>query len=149
MYLGPHEFQVQARYFEDALHFATAALWPSGCGVMGLALDADALRNGTLNLLHASGIFPDGLPFYVPQADPAPATRAIAQLFPPTRDSLTVFLGLTRYQAGGRNCADSVDSCRKPATLPNPASFMTKPAARMRAPSPSGAKTSAFCWNRS
>jgi type VI secretion system protein ImpJ len=110
MYLGPHEFQVQARYFEDALHFATAALWHSGCGVMGLALDADALRNGTLNLLHASGIFPDGLPFYVPQADPAPATRPIAHLFPPTRDSLTVFLGLRGYHSGGRNCADSTDS---------------------------------------
>ena len=113
MYLGPHEFQVQARYFEDALHFATAALWPSGCGLMGLALDVEALRNGTLNLLHASGIFPDGVPFYVPQADAAPATRAIAQLFPPTKDSLPVFLGLNRYQPGGRNCAEAPDSVER------------------------------------
>ena len=80
MYLGPHEFQAQARFFEDALHFATAALWSPCYGFTGCALDADALRNGTVNLLHASGIFPDGVPFHMPQSDALPAARPIADL---------------------------------------------------------------------
>ena len=105
MYLGPHEFQAQARYFEDAIHFAAAALWPQGYGLIGCTLDSDALRNGTVSLVHASGIFPDGTPFHMPQSDAVPAVRPIAELFPPTRDTLTVFLGIAERKSGGRNCA--------------------------------------------
>jgi type VI secretion system protein ImpJ len=107
MYLGPHEFQAQARYFEDAIHFAAAALWRQCYGLVGCTLDGDALRNGTVNLVHASGIFPDGTPFHMPQSDAAPAARPIAELFPPTRDSLTVYLGMAQRKPGGRNCAIS------------------------------------------
>ena len=64
MYLGPHEFQAQARYFEDAIHFAAAALWFQCYGLIGCTLDSDALRNGTVSLVHASGIFPDGCLLY-------------------------------------------------------------------------------------
>jgi type VI secretion system protein ImpJ len=107
MYLGPHEFQAQARYFEDAIHFATAALWFQGYGLVGCALDNDALANGTVSLVHASGIFPDGTPFHFPQSDAVPAVRPIAELFPPTRDTLTIFLGITERKSGARNCAVS------------------------------------------
>jgi type VI secretion system protein ImpJ len=105
MYLGPHEFQAQARYFEDAIHFAAAALWFQCYGLIGCTLDSDALRNGTVSLVHASGIFPDGTPFHMPQSDAIPAVRPIAELFPPTRDTLTVFLGIRARKPGGRNCA--------------------------------------------
>jgi len=107
MYLGPHEFQTQARYFEDSLHFATAALWSPCCGLTGLAMDNDALRNGTVSLLHASGMFPDGVPFYMPQADSVPAVRPIGDAFPPTKDTLTIYIGMTKYRAGARNCSPS------------------------------------------
>jgi type VI secretion system protein ImpJ len=109
MYLGPHEFQAQARYFEDAIQFASAALWFQSYGLIGSTLDGDALRNGTVNLVHASGIFPDGTPFLIPQSDGAPAARPIADLFPPTRDRLTVHLGITGHKPGGRNCTASPD----------------------------------------
>ncbi len=109
MYLGPHEFQAQARYFEDAIQFASAALWFQSYGLIGSTLDGDALRNGTVNLVHASGIFPDGTPFLIPQSDGAPVARPIADLFPPTRDRLTVHLGLTGHKPGGRNCTSSPD----------------------------------------
>ena len=105
MYLGPHEFQAQARYFEDAIHFAAAALWFQSYGLIGCTLDSDALRNGTVSLVHASGIFPDGTPFHMPQSDSVPGVRAIAELFPPTRDTLSVFLGIAERKPGGRNCA--------------------------------------------
>jgi type VI secretion system protein ImpJ len=104
MYLGPHEFQGQARYFEDSIHFATSALWFQAYGLTGCILDAEALRNGTVSLVHASGILPDGMPFHMPQCDPLPAARQIAELFPPTRDSLMLFLGIGERKAQGRNC---------------------------------------------
>jgi len=105
MYLGPHEFQAQARYFEDAIHFAADALWFQSYGLIGTTLDSDALRNGTVSVVHASGIFPDGTPFHMPQSDAIPAVRQIGDLFPPTRDTLTIFLAIQQRQTGGRNCA--------------------------------------------
>jgi len=107
MYLGPHEFQAQARYFEDAIQFAAAALWFQCYGLIGCTLDGDALRNGTVNLVHASGIFPDGTPFLIPQSDGAPAARPIADAFPPTRDRMTIYLGITGRKPGGRNTTAS------------------------------------------
>ena len=63
MYLAPQHFQAQNRYFEEAVHFATASLWRDSYGLAACQLDADALRNGTVSLLHARGMFQDGLPF--------------------------------------------------------------------------------------
>src|SRR5436309_13847355 len=57
MYLGPHHFQAQNRYFEDALNFVTESLWRDASGFAGLQFDSDALRNGTLVLTHARGLF--------------------------------------------------------------------------------------------
>jgi type VI secretion system protein ImpJ len=105
MYLGPHHFQVQSRYFEDSTKFATSSLWFAPYGIAGCEFDADALQNGTLSLLHARGIFPDGLAFEMPECDPLPPVRAIADLFPPARDRVTVLLAIPDRKPGGRNCA--------------------------------------------
>jgi type VI secretion system protein ImpJ len=107
MYLGPHHFQVQSRYFEDSTKFATSSLWFAPYGIAGCEFDADALTNGTLSLLHARGIFPDGLAFDMPECDLLPPARAIASLFPPTADRLTVLLGIPDRRRDGRNCATS------------------------------------------
>ena len=32
MYLGPHHFQAQNRYFEDSVHFVTSNLWADSFG---------------------------------------------------------------------------------------------------------------------
>jgi type VI secretion system protein ImpJ len=104
MYLGPHHFQVQSRYFEDSIQFAVSSLWFAAYGVAGLELDAEALRNGTVSLIHARGIFSDGLPFNMPESDALPAARAIADLFPPTRDAITVLLAIPPRKPNGFNC---------------------------------------------
>ena len=72
MYLAPHHFQAQRRYVEDALAGAVAALFPFPWGVSTLALDTEALANGTLALARARGILPDGTPFNLPDADALP-----------------------------------------------------------------------------
>jgi type VI secretion system protein ImpJ len=68
-------------------------------------LDREALHNGTVSLLHARGIFPDGLPFNMPESDPLPEPRAVADLFPPTRDGVVVMLAIPPRKPNGYNCA--------------------------------------------
>src|SRR5262249_49105974 len=110
MYLGPHHFQAQSRYFEDSTKFATTSLWFAPYGLAGCELDADALQNGTLSLLHARGLFPYGLAFEIPACDALPPARAIAKLFPPTADRVTVLLAIPDHRPGGRNCTTSSES---------------------------------------
>lgn len=109
MYLGPHHFQLQSRYFEDSIRFATSALWFEPWGVSGCAVDAEALRNGTVSLIHARGLFPDGLAFNMPESDPVPEARSIADLFPPHRDTCTVMLAVPERRPNGMNCIAAED----------------------------------------
>jgi type VI secretion system protein ImpJ len=109
MYLGPHHFQVQGRFFEEVTHFQISNLWFEPYGVAGLELDAEALRNGTVALVHGRGIFQDGLTFNIPESDPVPSARNIADLFPPTQESLTVLLTVPPHKLGAANCALSAE----------------------------------------
>lgn len=104
MYLGPHHFQTQSRYFEDSIRFAASALSFEPWGLIGCELDGEALRNGTVSLVYARGVFPDGLQFHMPECDPLPAARNISDLFPPTRDAVTVMLVVPARRSGGVNC---------------------------------------------
>lgn len=105
MYLGPHHFQAQSRYFEESFHFALSSLWFQPYGLTDCKLDADGLRNGTVSVIHARGIFPDGLVFEIPGCDPSPAPLAIGELFPPARESITISLSVPSRQPEGANCA--------------------------------------------
>jgi len=105
MYLGPHHFQVQSQSFEDLLHFSTSSLWFAPYGVISCKLDADALKNGMLSLVHARGLFPDGLAFQMPDADALPPALNINDLFPSTRESLLVLLAVPERRSEGPNCA--------------------------------------------
>ena len=105
--MGPHHFQVQSRYFEDTIRFATSSLWFEPWGLTACALDPEALRNGTISLLHARGIFPDGLAFHMPESDPVPEPRPIGDLFPPNRESLTILLTVPERKQNGLNCVPS------------------------------------------
>jgi type VI secretion system protein ImpJ len=107
MHLGPQHFQAQSRYFEDSLHFATTSLWFAPYGLIGWALDGEALRNGLLSIVHARGVFPDGLPFNMPESDVLPPPRNIVAAISPVRDSVTVMLGIPRRIIDGMNVAES------------------------------------------
>jgi type VI secretion system protein ImpJ len=103
MHLAQHHFQAQSRYFEDSIHFADSNLFFKPYGVAGVALDAEALRNGTVSLLHAHGVMPDGLTFHMPDGDPLPAPQDIAERFSPTEDSQLVLLTIPAHVEGGEN----------------------------------------------
>ena len=121
MHLGPHHFQVQNRYFEDSIRFAAAALWFETHGLLGCQMDHDALSNGIVAMIHARGILPDGLSFHFPDCDALPVQRPIADLFPVTRDSVTVLLAVPMLRPNGVNCVLAED----PATTELPASRFT------------------------
>ncbi len=103
MHLSPHHFQAQSHYFEDSIRFAVTALWPNAWGLAGCEIDAAALRNGTVSVVHCRGVFPDGLAFNMPESDALPPPRAIGDLFPPTRDKLTVSLAVPARKPDARN----------------------------------------------
>lgn len=105
MHLSQHHFQAQSRYFEDAIHFAVSQLFPNAYGLAGIALDADALHNGTVSLLHARGLMPDGLAFNIPEGDPPPEPREIRDVFSPTQDSHLVYLALPAFRRDGANAS--------------------------------------------
>jgi type VI secretion system protein ImpJ len=103
MYLGPHHFQAQSRYFEDSIRFASSSLWYEPWGLIAAQLDAEALKNGIVSLVQARGIFPDGLAFQMPDSDPLPAPRTAGDLFPSTRDSVGVVLSVAPRRSEGAN----------------------------------------------
>ena len=105
MYIGPHHFQAQSRYFEDSAQFVIASLRRDYYGFLGCEMDTEALRNGTLALLHARGIFPDGLLFKMPEADELPTPRPIGEIFPSDRDRLNVYLSISARKPTGSNTA--------------------------------------------
>jgi type VI secretion system protein ImpJ len=84
MFLTPQHFQAQDEYFEQHIQFRATASSSANWGLMGLAIDQEALSNGTFTIRHCRGILPDGLTFNIPEADNPPAGREIAYFFPPT-----------------------------------------------------------------
>jgi type VI secretion system protein ImpJ len=110
MQLVAHHFQAQNRYFEDSIQFATSSLWSAPYGLIGWSLDNEALHNGTLALIHARGLFPDGLPFNMPESDPLPAARNITDVLSPVRSSATVLLAIPRQNPERLNVAEPESS---------------------------------------
>lgn len=104
MYLSPHHFQTQNRYFEDSIAFLVASLWREPWGMLHAELDEKAIRNGNAVLLHASGIFPDGLAFDLPNSDPPPPSRNLLEVFPPTDPALALYLTVPARRDNGFDC---------------------------------------------
>jgi type VI secretion system protein ImpJ len=93
--------------------------------VINCQLDADALQNGMLSIVHARGLFPDGMAFQMPDADAAPPVLNINDLFSTTRESLLVLLAVPERRPEGPNCA--LDSEPSQVELRFQAEMMTLP----------------------
>ena len=111
MYLGPHHFQTQSRYFEDSARFAIENSWFEPWGLISCNLDEAAIRNGRVAVLSAQGMFEDGLAFEMAtgdlamgKGDPVPEPRDIRDIFPPESESLGIFLAISPRRQGGVNC---------------------------------------------
>jgi type VI secretion system protein ImpJ len=105
MYLAPHHFQTQCRYFEDSISFLASSLWREPWGVLHLEMNTKAITNGTISLLHASGLFQDGLPFDMPASDAPPPTRSIASIAEPSDSDLVLHLAIPSRRNDGFDTA--------------------------------------------
>src|SRR5215475_4039033 len=103
MFLTPQQFQTQDQFFESALQFRFAASCFANWGVTELDIDAEALQNGLFRIAKCRGVMPDGESFDMPDADELPASRGVAGQFPPTRESLDVFLAIPENRPRARN----------------------------------------------
>ncbi|MGA3211634.1 MAG: type VI secretion system baseplate subunit TssK [Terriglobales bacterium] len=102
-FLTPQHLQLQDRFIEDSLHFELQALSFRPWGFTEVAIDQQKLSDGHFVISRAGGIFPEGLMFDIPDADAAPESKHIAELFEPNQEMLDVYLALPEYRPRGLN----------------------------------------------
>ena len=74
-FLTPQHLQAQERFIESTLEFRLEALSFRPWGFHELLFNEEALGEGNLAISRAAGIFPDGLPFEIPDSDPGPQPK--------------------------------------------------------------------------
>ncbi|WP_138516779.1 type VI secretion system baseplate subunit TssK [Limnobacter alexandrii] len=92
LFLQPQHFQQQERHFEHEVHIRTSHFNSYCHGFHELKLDQDLLLAGKISILKASGYFPDGSYFSIPDQDPAPPCLDLSS---EGKDS-KIFLALAR-----------------------------------------------------
>src|SRR5690606_28708343 len=73
LFLQPHHFQQHDRYVEAYIEGRCRPLHGHGWGFSELKLDKAQLAIGKVAIASASGVFPDGTPFNIPEDDRPPA----------------------------------------------------------------------------
>ncbi|MGD0199679.1 MAG: type VI secretion system baseplate subunit TssK, partial [Bryobacteraceae bacterium] len=93
-FLTPQHLQIQDRFIESTLEFTLSALNYRPWGLRSLSINQEALAGDAFALASASGLFPDGMPFEIPESDPPPPPRPLAQCFEGGQSSLDVYLAI-------------------------------------------------------
>jgi len=106
-FLSPQHLQAQDIFHEDLLQFRTDALNSFPWGFRTLTIDREALAAGNFAIDSASGIFPDGLVFEIPESDSAPLQKPLASYFEPTHETIDVHLAVPAWRNGNVNVATS------------------------------------------
>jgi type VI secretion system protein ImpJ len=103
VFVSPQHLQVQDRFIESLLQFRTEALTFRPWGFTRLQVNQEALAGGLFAIHAASGLFPDGLAFDIPDSDGAPPVKPLAEYFGPDDQSVTVSLAIPSYRVSGIN----------------------------------------------
>ena len=112
-FLTPQHLQTQDRFVEDTLSFRIQALRFCPWGFRELVIDQELLADGQIAISRASGLFPDGLLFDIPDADAAPPSKALEEFFERDVKSLDVYLAVPEYHEKGRNVSVSADAASR------------------------------------
>src|SRR5580765_4445982 len=104
-FLSPQHLQLQDRFLENLLEFHLDSLSFRPWGFRSLQISREALDEGSLAISSASGIFPDGLLFDIPESDSVPAPKVLADCFEPDQTTLDVYLSVPQYRERGLNVA--------------------------------------------
>ena len=98
MFLKPHHFQQQDRFFENIIDHRLNNCLSNGWGFTRLVVDEDLLKQGKICISEASGVLPDGTCFNFPAKDQSPP---ILELEPDLRDK-KLYLSITLSRFGSR-----------------------------------------------
>lgn len=107
-FLTPQHLQVQDRFIESALEFRVGALSFRPWGFSSLAIDQDALAAGSFAISSAAGIMPDGMPFEIPESDPAPPVKSLTPFFDAEHATVDVYLAIPEFREHGQNVSLSL-----------------------------------------
>ena len=102
-FLTPQHMQVQDRFVESLLQFRMEALAFCPWGFSQLEIDQEKLAHGMFAIHRAAGLFPDGLPFSIPDSDAAPEAKPLAEFFGEDQTKLDVFLSVPNFRVSGVN----------------------------------------------
>jgi type VI secretion system protein ImpJ len=108
--LNPQHLQHQDRFLEGLLQFQLENLVFRPSGFRRLEFSQSALAGGALGISRASGIFPDGLLFDIPDSDSAPDVKPLADHFGPDEDTVDLYLAVPQYRERGLNLASQGSS---------------------------------------
>lgn len=97
LFLQPQHFQQQERYLENQMRESFARSGRFYWGFRTLRLDKALLASGRIGILEASGFFPDGTPFSIPDQDPAPPSFEV----PADARSVEVCLAVSSERVNG------------------------------------------------
>lgn len=108
MFLQPQHFQQQARYIENYVEGRCSGLRPYSWGFTELELDSKLLGLGKIAISKASGVFPDGTPFNIPEEDDPPLAIELPENF--REESIFICLPLRRSGTAETEASAEKDS---------------------------------------
>jgi type VI secretion system protein ImpJ len=104
-FLTPQHLQTRDRYLEGTIQFQLEALNFQPWGFHELEIDQQALLAGTFAVKRAVGLFPDGLPFDIPDSDRAPAPKPLADHLQQDQEAIDVYVAIPQHRERGLNVA--------------------------------------------
>jgi type VI secretion system protein ImpJ len=102
-FLNPQHLQTQDRFLENTLQFQTESLSYSPWGFRHLSIDHEALAAGYFSVSSASGIFPDGLQFDIPDSDAPPPPRMLTDAYEPDQEVADMYIAIPHHRDPGLN----------------------------------------------
>ncbi len=103
MLLTPQHFQQQDNFCEYLFSQCVSSFSPFGWGLSAIQINREGLANNQFILQKCAGIFPNGLPFNIPEDDEPPTYRSIEGHFESSALSQDVFLALAMKRPGSSN----------------------------------------------
>ncbi|HMH42992.1 MAG TPA: type VI secretion system baseplate subunit TssK, partial [Pyrinomonadaceae bacterium] len=103
MLLMPHHFQQWDNYHEELLNSRFGSVVPYDWGVINFQINNESIANGSFDMLRCRAVLPDGLLINVPDTDPAPAARPVAEHFSAEAEKLDVHLAIPAKRSGAAN----------------------------------------------
>lgn len=101
--LTPQHLQTSDRYLESTVQFRLESLNFRPWGIQELIIDQEALTAGNFAISRVTGILPDGLPFDIPDSDPAPVQKPLDQHLKSDELCADVFLAIPEHKERGLN----------------------------------------------